>query len=349
MKVYGEGICGQTQAGKPVERYMLECGALRAAVLTYGGTLQSLWVPDKNGNPVDIVLGCPTVAGYEQQNKFLGALIGRYANRIGGGKFTLNGETYTLFCNNGRNHLHGGQKGFDKRLWEPEIQADGLHLRLTSCDGEEGYPGNLQVEVVYALTEDAFKLEYWAQTDADTLCNLTNHSYFNLAGHNSGTVLQQEIRLDADCYTPADAESIPHGEIAPVEGTPMDLRDWTPIGAHIDEAFDQLQFAGGYDHNWVVRGTPGTLRRAAQARCAQTGITLEAQTTQPGLQFYAGNSLDGSCQGKDGAGYPRRSGFCLETQAFPNSINCPDYPQAILRAGEMYHHTTVYRFGVEKE
>ena len=236
---------------------------------------------------------------------------------------------------------------FRSRLWAAETQADGLHLRLTSPTGEEGYPGTLKVEVVYALTDGALTIDYWAQTDEDTLCNLTNHTYFNLAGHDSGDVLGQEIRIDADYFTPADAESIPHGELAPVDGTPMDLREFTPIGAHIDDAFEQLRFAGGYDHNWVLRGIPGKLRPVAAARCAESGITLACETTQPGMQFYAGNFLDGTTNGKNGVRYARRSGFCLETQAFPNSINCPEYPQAILHAGEAYRQKTVYRFGVE--
>ncbi len=225
--------------------------------------------------------------------------------------------------------------------------SDLLHLRLTSPDGEEGYPGTLKTEVVYALADGALSISYWAQTDADTLCNLTNHTYFNLAGHGSGDVLAQEIRLEAELFTPADEESIPHGEAAPVNGTPMDLREFTPIGAQIDADFAQLRFSGGYDHNWVLRGIPGVLRPAAAARCAESGITLTCETTQPGIQFYAGNFLDGSTAGKDGVRYPRRSGFCLETQAFPNSVNCPEYPQAVLHAGETYRHQTIYRFGIE--
>jgi aldose 1-epimerase len=347
MKIIREGVCGQTRSGKPVERYILEDGGLRAAVLTYGGILQNLWVPDRQGNLRDIVLGCDTVADYQAQDKFLGALIGRYANRIERGRFSLNEETYALYCNDGRNHLHGGKKGFDKRIWDAETQADGLHLRLTSPDGEEGYPGTLKTEVVYALADGALLISYWAQTDADTLCNLTNHTYFNLAGHGSGDVLAQEIRLEADLFTPADEESIPHGEAAPVDGTPMDLREFTPIGAQIDADFAQLRFSGGYDHNWVLRGIPGVLHPAAAARCAESGITLTCETTQPGIQFYAGNFLDGSTAGKDGVRYPRRSGFCLETQAFPNSVNCPEYPQAVLHAGETYRHQTIYRFGIE--
>lgn len=347
MYIASEGVIGRSRSGKPVERFVLEGSGLRMAVLTYGGTIQSLWVPDRDGRLVDIVLGCDTVEAYQKQDKFMGALIGRYANRIGGGRFTLNDETYILCPNDGRNHLHGGKKGFDKRIWEPEIQADGLHLRLTSRDGEEGYPGTLRAEVVYALRDRSLVITYWARCDRDTLCNLTNHTYFNLAGHDSGDICAQEICLEADRFTPADAESIPHGAFQEVDGTPMDLRAWTPIGAHIDDRFDQLQYAGGYDHNWVLRGIPGMLRPAARARCRQTGIVLEALTTQPGLQFYAGNSLDGSCEGKGGAAYPRRSGFCLETQAFPNSPNCPEYPSAVLRAGDEYREQTVYRFLTE--
>lgn len=347
MKITRDSILGTTRSGKPVEQYLLEGGGLRAAVLTYGGALQSLWAPDRQGRLRDIVLGCDTVADYQAQDKFLGALIGRYANRIGRGRFVLDGEEYALCCNDGRNHLHGGKKGFDKRIWAAEIQADGLHLRLISPAGEEGYPGTLKVEVAYALADGALTIDYWAQADGDTLCNLTNHTYFNLAGHGSGDILAQEIRIEADAFTPADAESIPHGAIAPVERTPMDLRELTPIGAHIDDDFEPLRFAGGYDHNWVLRGIPGVLRPAAAARCAESGITLACETTQPGIQFYAGNFLDGTTNGKGGVKYQRRSGFCLETQAFPNSVNCPEYPQAILRAGDVYRHRTVYHFGVE--
>ncbi len=347
MKTYRESIIGENRAGKQVERYMLEGGGLRAAVLTYGGTLQSLWVPDKQGNMIDIVLGCETIEAYEAQGGFLGALIGRYANRIERGKFVLDGETYRLCRNEGKNHLHGGKKGFDRRIWSPEIQADGLHLRLTSRDGEEGYPGALKVEVIYSLRDNALEITYWAQASGNTLCNLTNHSYFNLAGHDSGDILGQEIQINAEYYTPVDAASIPHGAFASVEGTPMDLRERTPIGLHIQDDFEQLRFTRGYDHNWVLSGIPGVIRPVAQAWCAQTGITMVCETTQPGMQFYTGNNLDGTIDGKDDTHYECWTGFCLETQAFPNSINCPEYPQAILRAGETYRQKTIYRFGIE--
>lgn len=336
---------GKTDRGEEVSRITLSCGALTCGMITYGGALTTLTVPDRAGNSVDVVLGFDTLEGYVKQEKYIGALIGRHANRIARGVFPLDGETYHLARNDGRNHLHGGLRGFDKRVWRIEdVTTREAVLALDSPAGEEGYPGDLRVRVTYTLGEAGLKLHYEARSDADTLCNLTNHTYFNLGGHKSGTILNQTIQLFADSYTPADRESLPVGVVAEVAGSPMDLRRPTPIGERIDAAFDQLQWAGGYDHNWVVRGTPGFLRPAARACCEKTGVVLEVDTTLPGIQFYTGNYLSGVPDGKGGARYDCRCGFCLETQFFPNALACPAFPAPILRTGDTYDHTTVFRF-----
>ena len=332
--------------GTPVERYTLTAGDLRCGVITFGGSLQSLQVPDRTGKPVDVLLGFDTLEPYRTHGKSMGALVGRFANRIGGAKFTLNGKTYHLAANNnGVNHLHGGLVGFNKRVWTAEAAGDhSLTLSLSSPDGEEGYPGNLTVRVTYTLTEEGLTIAYQAQSDQDTHCNLTNHAYFNLSGHDSGPVLDQTIQLLADHYTPSDPLSIPTGEIAPVAGTPMDLRVPTTIGAHIGEDFSQLRQAGGYDHNWIPNGQAGTLRPIARAASAVTGISMEVLSTLPGVQFYTGNYLQGSPAGKGGAPYANRWGFCLETQFFPDSPNREAFPSCVLRAGEVFSHKAVFRF-----
>ena len=338
---------GTLPDGQPVELITLRKGRLSCEILTYGGALRSLTVPGRQGGEVDVLLGLPTLEDYLHQDKFLGALIGRYANRIGDSRFTLNGKEYPLRANDGKNHLHGGPVGFDKQVWTvSEGGADFVTLTLHSPDGQEGYPGDLDVSVTYRLTEDSIVLDYRATSSADTLCNLTNHAYFNLSGHQSGPVTDQGIQIYAQSYTPTDARSIPTGEIAPVEGSPMDLRFGRAIGERVDEDFDQLTMAGGYDHNYVVDGPAGVLRPAARAWSPDTGITMEALTTQPGIQFYSGNYLDGCPAGKDGAPYARRWAFCLETQTFPDAPNKPQFPSALLAKGEEYHQTTVYRFGL---
>ncbi len=332
--------------GTPVELYTLSAGALSCGVITFGGSLQSLRVPDRAGKPVDVLLGFDSLEPYRTHGKSLGALVGRYANRIGGAEFTLNGTTYPLAANdNGVNHLHGGRVGFNQRVWTVEdAGADRLALSLFSPDGEEGYPGNLTVRVTYVLTEEGLAIEYRAECDRDTVCSLTNHAYFNLSGHGSGPVLDQTIQLLADRYTPTDPLSIPTGEIAPVAGTPMDLRVPTTIGAHIGEDFPQLRQAGGYDHNWIPHGDPGTLRPIARAASAATGISMEVLSTLPGVQFYTGNYLDGCPAGKGGAPYANRWGFCLETQFYPDTPNHPDFPSCVLHAGDTFAHRAVFRF-----
>ena len=340
---------GTMPDGTPVELYTLAAGALSCQIITFGGSLQSLRVPDRSGRPVDVLLGFDALEPYRTHGKSLGALVGRYANRIGGAKFSLNGQTYQLAANNnGVNHLHGGLVGFNQRVWTVEEAGDDrLALSLFSPDGEEGYPGNLTVRVTYTLTEEGLTIGYRAECDRDTVCNLTNHAYFNLSGHDSGPVLDQTIQLLADRYTPTDPLSIPTGEIAPVEGTPMDLRRTAPIGARIGEDFPQLLQAGGYDHNWIPNGEAGTLRPIARAASPATGISMEVLSTLPGVQFYTGNYLDGCPAGKGGAAYANRWGFCLETQFYPDSPNHANFPSCVLRAGEVFDHTAAFRFHVE--
>jgi len=348
---------GKTADGTPVEIYTLRNGhGMEARIMTYGGILQSLKVPDKSGQFGDVVLGFDDLDGYVNTNyvkscPYFGALIGRYGNRIANGKFTLDGVTYPLAVNNSPNHLHGGLKGFDKVLWKamPLLTPDGPALELTyvSKDGEEGYPGNLSVRAVYTLTEDnALKLEFTATTDKDTLCNLTAHSYFNLRG--SGGVLGHVVYINADKFTPTDSTLIPTGELRPVAGTPFDFRTPTAIGARINDTnYDQIKFANGYDDNWVLNHPPGKLGLAARLSEPTTGRVMEVWTTAPGVQFYTGNFLDGTFTGKGGWVYQFRNGCCFEPQGFPDSPNHPDFPTTELKPGETYHNTIVYKFSTE--
>lgn len=338
---------GKLPDGTDVEQYTLSCGALSCEILTYGGALRTLCVPDRSGAIVDVVLGFDTLEDYRRQDKYIGALIGRFANRIGGAAFELDGTHYPLAANDGKNHLHGGLTGFDKQVWTVEdASADTLVLSLFSPDGQENYPGNLSVQVTYRLERSGLTIEYRAECDRDTLCNLTSHAYFNLNGRDSGPVFNQEIQISASRYTPTDAHSIPTGELATVERTPMDLRTSTTIGALVDDSFEQLAFAKGYDHNWAVDGEPGSLRPAATAYGPETGIAMEVLTTQPGIQFYSGNYLDGCPAGKGKAPYAKRWAFCLETQGYPDAPHHPGFPSAVLRKGELYRQTTQYRFSV---
>lgn len=341
-------VFGTLPDGRTVEELTICGGGLTASILTWGGVLRTLYVPAKDGSKVDVLLGMDTVEDYLKQDKYLGALIGRYANRIGGASFDLGGKIYPLAANDGPNSLHGGPGGFDHQLWTVAGHTENsVTLTLESPDGQEGYPGNLSVRVVYLLDDGGLHIYYEATTDADTICNLTNHAYFNLGGHASGPVTGQEIQVFADHYTPTLPGSIPTGEVAPVDGTPMDLRVSQPMGLHADDDFAQLKMAGGYDHNWVINGYDGTLRPAARAVCHETGVVMETLTTLPGVQFYGGNYLDGCPLGKGGAPYAFRWGFCLETQFFPDSPNHANFPSATLKAGETYRSETVYRFSVE--
>ena len=337
---------GVTKHGEEVREVTLDNGVLAAKVITFGGALRALTVPGKAG-PVDVVLGYDSLAQYETEGGYLGALVGRYANRIAKGRFALNGREYTLAVNDGPNHLHGGDVGYSHRVWTVEEAApERVVLTLDSPDGEEGYPGHLQVKVTYALEGDILSIRYEASSGQDTLCSLTNHSYFNLSGQGSGDVLDQEIQLFCSSYTPADETSIPFGTVEPVEGTPMDLRQPVPIGAHINEPFQQLLWGQGYDHNFVVDGQPGEMRPAAMARSRVSGVVMEVETGCPGIQFYTGNFLEEGRKGKGGAVYGHRHGFCLETQHFPDAPNQPGFPSAVLKAGERYVQTTCFRFSL---
>lgn len=337
---------GRMPDGTQVDQITLRDGAMMCQILTYGGAVRSLIVPDRDGNPVDVALGFDTLEDYRAQDKYMGALVGRYANRIGGAKFTLNGVEYPLYANDGPNSLHGGQVGFDKKVWTVEALTDSsVTLSLVSPDGEEGYPGTLKVWVTYTLSDGALSIQYRAESDRDTVFNPTNHTYFNLSGHNSGSVEGQYIKLNASHYTPAAPGSIPTGEIAPVDGTPMDLRITQPIGAHIGDPFEQLALAGGYDHNWVLADNRST-KKFARAWSPDTGIAMNVITDLPGVQFYTGNFIQGCPAGKGGAAYGDRHGFCLETQFFPDTPNKPAFPSCVLRAGEQFSSKTSYVFSI---
>jgi aldose 1-epimerase len=317
--------------------------------LSYGGIVQSLNLPDREGRVTDVVLGFDDLASYVERSPYFGATIGRYANRIACGRFTLDGTTHQLCTNDGPHHLHGGADGFHRVVWSvaPWVGVDRIGLTMTyrSPAGESGYPGTLDVRVVYTLTDaNEIAIDYDADTDEPTLVNLSHHSYFNLAGHDAGCILGHELTLDADAYTPASDSLIPTGEIASVDGTPFDFRRATRIGDRIAVPDEQLLNAGGYDHNWVLR--PRTsLSRAARLADPTSGRVLHVYTTEPGLQFYSGNFLDGTLRGKSGATYGRRSGLCLETQHFPDTPNKAHFPSVVLRPGEVYRSRTVYAFG----
>lgn len=344
---------GKTADGTPVELYTLtNANGLEAKITNYGGIVVSLLVPDQDGKPGDVVLGYETLEEYIENNPYFGTLVGRYGNRIARGKFTLEGIEYTLAQNDGENHLHGGLKGFDKVVWKAAAvrgkNSVGLKLTYLSKDGEEGYPGNLSVTVVYTLTNDnELKIEYTAVTDKVTIVNLTHHGYFNLAGAGLGDILGHELMIKADRFTPVDKGLIPTGELRSVKGTPMDFTRAVAIGARIDQAAEQLVLGGGYDHNWVLNNGDGSLALAAKVYEPTTGRVMEVYTTEPGIQFYSGNFLDGSITGKGGKVYEYRYGFCLETQHFPDSPNKPDFPSTVLKPGETYTTTTIYTFSMK--
>jgi len=346
---------GKAPDGQDVDLYTLtNKNGVEVAISTYGGVVVSLKVPDRNGKLGDVVLGFDSVDGYVSDKSYFGAIIGRYGNRIGHAQFVLDGKTYTLAKNNGENTLHGGNKGFNKAVWTPkEIPAkDGQALELTyqSKDGEEGFPGNLQVRVVYTLTDsNALRIDYSATTDKNTVINLTNHSYFNLAGPGSGDILGHVLTIEADKFTPVDSGLIPTGELREVAGTPFDFRKPTLIGTRINSDDEQIKLGGGYDHNFVLRRKMAAqISLAARVMEPKTGRVLEVWTTEPGIQFYTGNFLDGSVQGKGNITYTKRSAFCLETQHFPDSPNKPKFPSTELNPGQHYHTTTIYKFSTEK-
>ncbi len=339
---------GATPDGTAIRIFSLtNSKGLQAKIANYGGIVVSLKTPDRNGAMADIVLGFDSLAGYlSNPGPFFGALVGRYANRIAHAKFTLDGVEHQLEKNDGANTLHGGTHGLDKAVWTPRELPDGsLELTVSSKDGDEGFPGNLKVTVVYRLTDsNELKIDYSASTDKATAINLTNHSYFNLKGAGDGDILEHRIALNADRFTPVDAGLIPIGELRPVNGTPFDFRKAGAIGAHIGDNDDQLKLGRGYDHNWVLNKKGNELTLAARVEEPSSGRVLEVLTTQPGVQFYTGNFLDGSIHGKGGKVYQRRYGFCLETQHFPDSPNQPTFPSTVLKPGETFHSTTILRF-----
>jgi aldose 1-epimerase len=347
-------LFGKTRDGQAVELYTLTNAlGMEVRAMTYGGIIVSIKVPDRTGKADDIALGFDSLEGYLAGHPYFGALIGRYGNRIGQARFSLDGVEYKLAVNNGPNGLHGGLKGFDKVVWQAESfdkkDSVGVIFSYTSADGEEGYPGNLKVQVTYTLTDkNELIFDYHATTDKATPVNLTNHTYFNLAGAGRRDVLGHDIMINADSTTPVDATLIPTGEIRSVTGTPFDFREATPIGQRIEADDEQIKFGGGYDHNFVLNRKGDGLSLAARVREASTGRVLEAYTTEPGVQFYTGNFLDGTKTGKGGHAYKRRFGFCLETQHFPDSPNKPGFPSTILRPGKIYASRTMYKFLVEK-
>ncbi len=344
---------GSTQDRVAVDLYTLtNSKGMRAEITNFGGVVVSLTAPDRAGKFVDVVLGFSDLASYEKAGPYFGALIGRYGNRIGGAQFSLNGSAYKLAANNGANNLHGGVKGFDKRVWQAkEIKsADGPSIELTyvSKDGEEGFPGNLSARVVYTLTNaNELKIEYSATTDKTTIVNLTSHGYFNLAGQGQGDILGHQLMINASRYTPVDAALIPTGVLAPVAGTPFDFTKQTAIGARINQDNPQIKLGNGYDHNWVLNRQGVGLVKAAEVHEPTSGRVLEVLTTEPGLQFYTANFLDGTLEGKEGKMYQKRSAFCLETQHYPDSPNKPAFPSVVLKPGETYRSTTVYRFSAK--
>lgn len=340
---------GKLPGGTQIYLYHLKRpNGMTVKITNYGGIITEIHAPDRDGKFDDVVLGYESLDKYLEATPYFGALIGRYANRIAKGKFTLENKEYTLATNNGENHLHGGNTGFDKVVWKPKVKLTNgcptLELTYLSKAGEEGYPGNLTCKVVYSLEPDnQLKIKYEATTDAPTIVNLTNHSYFNLAGHDSGTILDHQLMIDADRYTPVDEGLIPTGELAPVEGTPMDFREPTAIGARIAQLAGD---PGGYDHNWVLNKPDGKIAKVASLYDPESGRLMEVFTTQPGLQFYSGNFLDGTNKGK-GTIYNKHDGLCLETQHFPDSPNQPHFPSTVLRPGEEYSHTTTYKFSTK--
>ena len=337
---------GRTKEGKEVLAFTLEDGKNSATVLNLGGILQSVVTEDRDGNPTDVILGYNDVAGYEDNGGYLGALIGRFGNRIGGGKLTLDGRTYQLFNNDRGNHLHGGKEGFDKKIWAYAIKGDTLELSLFSPDGEEAYPGNLSVRVTYTFRGGELRIAYVAATDKKTVCNLTNHAYFNLSGEGSGSAADNVLWLDSDLITPTDEALIPRGGFRAVKGTAFDFNTPKSIGKEIEADDPDLNRGGGYDHCYLLKNKCGEYVRYATVESPQTGIKMSCFTDMPAVQFYAGNGLN---QRGKGVFYGKHAGFCLETQAIPNNVNVPEYAEkgsSVLEAGEIYSFTAAYRFEV---
>lgn len=335
---------GTTTDGQEITQFTLaNANHCQVQIINYGAAITAIAIPDHKGQIADIVLGYDTLKGYENDTAYFGAIVGRYGNRIQNGRFTLNGQTHVLATNNGPNHLHGGPQGFHKMIWQAQTTDKGVVLTHISPDGHEGYPGTLTATVAYTLTEqNELKIQYHATTDRPTIANLTNHSYFNLAG--TGSILDHILTMKASHFTPVDSTLIPTGEIRPVHNTPMDFTTPTRIGGHIDNTDEQLQHGGGYDHNWVIDDWNKTLREIVYVHDPKSGRTMTVSTTEPGVQFYTGNFLNGTQIGKNQTAYQQRTGFCLETQHFPNSPNQPDFPSTELKPDQAYTSETVYKF-----
>ena len=344
---------GKMPDGTSVEVFTLSDGTVEARIISYGGILVSLKTPDRNGNSADVVLGFDDLDGYVANSNgakggaFFGALVGRYANRIANGTFTLDGKKYSLPINNAPNSLHGGPHGFNNVVWKAKEIADGVELTYLSKNGEACYPGNLTATVRYTLEKGELKIDYSATTDKDTVVNLTNHSYFNLAGAGKGDILNHQLTLYASRFTPVDATLIPTGELKPVAGTPFDFTKATAVGARIDADDEQIKLGHGYDHNWVLDATGGKLALAADVFDPASGRVLQVLTTQPGIQFYTSNFLDGSVKGKGGVSYGLHAALCLETQHFPDSPNHPNFPSTLLKPGAVFRSETVFRFSAK--
>jgi aldose 1-epimerase len=347
---------GKTAGGEQIDLYSLtNKKGMEVSITNYGATVVTLRVPDRAGKAADVVLGFDTLEGYENGKAYFGATVGRYGNRIGGGQFSIDGKTYTLPKNDGNNTLHGGIVGFNKKVWKArEIASkdgESLELSYSSADGEEGFPGNLSAKVVFTLPAERneLKIDYTATTDKDTVLNLTNHSYFNLAGKGNGDILDHVLTLHAKQFTPVDKTLIPTGELRDVAGTPLDFTSATAIGKRINESDEQLVFGKGYDHNWVLgrSGSGNGLTIAAEAYDPKSGRKLEVLTTEPGVQFYSGNFLDGTAKGKGNKAYAQRAAFCLETQHFPDSPNHPNFPSTVLKPNSVFHSQTVFRFSAK--
>ncbi len=339
---------GTMPDGTAVDIYTLKSDAVEARITNYGARVVSIKTADRDGKMGDVVLGYDSLAGYLADKKtYFGAIVGRYGNRIAHGKFTIDGKTYQIPQNNNGNSLHGGTVGFDQHVWKAREVAEGVEMTLVSQDGDQGFPGTLTVHVRYSLHHNALRIDYSMSTDKATVVNLTNHSYFNLGGVGSGTILNEEMQILADKFTPTDAGLIPTGVLAPVEGTPMDFRKPMVIGARIQDNFEPLKLAGGYDHNWVLRGANGEVKTAAKAYDPTSGRVLTVTTTEPGVQFYTGNFLDGSFHGPGGVVYSKNTGLCLETQHFPDSPNHPSFPTTLLKPGETRHSMTTFTFSTQ--
>ena len=340
---------GKTADGTPVQIYTLSDENLTVLITTYGARVVSIEAPDRAGKKADVVLGYDTVKEYEaDKSTYFGSIVGRYGNRIAKGTFTIDGNAYHVPLNNNGNGLHGGPAGFSGKVWAAKEVPDGVEMTLVSPDGDMGFPGTLTARVRYTVEGKSLKINYIATTTKATVVNLTNHSYFNLAGDGKGTILDHVLMLQADFYTPVDATQIPTGELAPVAGTPFDFRKPTAIGARINDTNEQLKIGGGYDHNWALNGKGDTLHLAAKAYDPTSGRTLTVTTTQPGVQFYSGNFLDGTHTGKFGVTYQKYAGFCLETQHFPDAPNHPKFASTLLKPGQTMHSETVFTFGVQK-